>query len=209
MRSRRRSRSNRSGSRSGRKTYWQGAGLLVENNFTSNSITGAGSFYCGWVVWPSGNADDPQATGFVQPSDTTLVRSLVTNHTVVISGATEPCMIVHGLIAFDGGRNPLLWEDQTGGTDDAICPPLPFTDTGADWIIRQPQPFPNPIDGSGSENTGCELYCESRAMRKLPPQWGILYVSEFWSPFLTQEIQANIAADFRLALRSGYTAPPS
>lgn len=194
-----------------RKTYWTSGTYLGSNvPFETNNLTGADVWYSAWAIWPGGSFTDPQlTTPSPQPSDTTLVRTLVEGQVALDNGGDAgyiaPAQFCFGLIAFDGSRNPELYDNNTGGTDDPIAPPCPLFDQNEDWIIRVPTIFTFQ-PGLSTEKT--VLYQQSMAKRKLPPGHGVLAVvqaSMFFDRAVTYHF--NFGFDMRFAMKSGYTTP--
>lgn len=193
-----------------RKTRWVG-GLFQGSNvpFAAGSpvIGTPYTWVSFWARWPSGEVD-PQ-TDRVTPSDETLVRSLVRSQIGVLVTDGNILDMVIGLIAFDGGDFPDFYEAAPFTSNvSMVAPPNPIVDSDDDWIIRQPYhsvsaqglPFVPP---SLEEHT----WTESRAMRKLPPNTGILCVLGVANVLaLAPIVTLNWNIDIRLALRSGYTA---
>lgn len=197
MRTSRRSRSNR-------KTYWSAANFTVDGAFQD------GSWFCDWIKWPSGSVSDPQQPAlYPTAEDETVVRMVISGNAHWNSGvgSGNPSTLYFGIIAFDGG-NPTLWSGNSGGslpTPALIQPPLPFTDSGQDWLIRVPFYAMTPDTGFNTPNPMTTDYTSSRAKRKLPPGTGLLGVLEYLEPFTPAQSNAvQTAIDIRYCLKSGY-----
>jgi len=187
-----------------RSLRWTGA-LYQADNITLDAEIGQAQWASAWVRWPSGKVDprDDQLT----PSDETLVRSIqqITVAWLGILSFTPPVSICCGLIAFDGGQYPEFYEAsifQEGAS--FVAPPNPSFAPQEDWIIRAPFQFVS--DGSFA-TMNSERFIESRAMRKLPPNTGVLAV------LAVDNLTASPATvtltwswDVRVCMKSGYTA---
>lgn len=197
--------------RGSRKTRWTGAIFQASNiAFLSGSpATGAPyTWVSSWARWPSAGID--AGSERVVPSDETLVRSIMRTSVSIVEGNTVPFDICMGLIAFDGGHSPEFYDAATFTSNVSfVAPPHPIIDIEDDWILR------TPIVSSAASGVAAsflppdtDLWDMSRAMRKLPPDTGILVVigiNNFLSvgpPLVT----LNWTADIRMAIRSGYTA---
>lgn len=202
--------SRRRTGRSSRKTRWnQGVwqGLNIVFAAGSQAIGSPYSWVSFWAKWPAGH-DDP-VSNHLEPSDETLVRSLMRTSLTWQAGTPDIYEACFGLIAFDGGDFPDFYEQGSYVSNvSLVAPPNPIVDADDDWIIRQPY-FNTSFTGFSFTNPSLEdaTWTESRAMRKLPPDTGILAVLAVTNVLsLAPVISLNWAADFRLAIRSGYTA---
>lgn len=202
-------RRHRRTSRSSRKTYWEGAVWQGQNIlFAAGSpfIGGPYTWVSFWIRYPSGSVDPSDLR--VVPSDETLARLLIRGQLSVQPGTGNILDIVLGVLAFDGGDFPDFYEQGVFTSNvSLVAPPNPIVDPGDDWIIRQPI---FSVTATGLQfaplSVENERWTESRAMRKLPPNTGLLAVLAPVNVLDLAPTQAlNWSFDFRYALRSGYT----
>lgn len=203
-------RHSRSRSRGSRKTRWVGGVFQGSNIPFAAGSPAIGSPYTWvsfWAKWPAGEVD-PQSQR-VEPSDETLVRTLVRSQIGVLVTDGNILDIVVGLIAFDGGDFPNFYEAAPFTSNSAlVAPPNPIIDADDDWIIRQPY---HSVSATGlpfqPPSLEERVWTESRAMRKLPPNTGVLAVVAVTNVLaLVPIVSLNWNIDMRLAVRSGYTA---
>lgn len=204
------SRRRRTG-RSSRKTRWLGSlwqGLNVLMAAGSPSIGSPYQWVSFWLKWPAGS-EDPLADHRVEPSDETLVRTLLRTSLTWQANTPDVYQACFGAIAFDGGDFPDFYEQGSFVSNvSLVAPPNPIIDSDDDWIIRQPYANTN-FTGFSFTNPPLEnqLWTESRAMRKLPPNTGVLAVLAVSNALsLAPTVALNWSLDARLAVRSGYTA---
>jgi len=201
----------RSGSRrSARKTHWTWQGQRTTNIELETAENAAGSpaeYISVWMRYPSG-FDDPQ-TGARMPSDETLVRTIqnVTcgvNLATLLGGPINALHACWGLIAIEGGHDPSSYDGVLWNITDIGAPPHPVLDADMDWILRVPFIFVT--DGS-FQGPGDITFLQSRAMRKLPPDTGILGVfGAITIAAAAPQIKTfELGVDCRMAFRSGYT----
>lgn len=201
-------RRRRSAGRSARKTRWIGS--TAQGN--GSIVTDAGGGYgwaCQWVKWPAGRIDTLAVDlNLVEPSDETLVRTIVFGQLMMDPGAAggpSPINVCAGLIAFDGGEFPEFYENAFFVEGSSfVAPPHPIVRADDDWIWR----FSGPslFGDIGWSTGGGDLANESKAKRKLPPGTGILFVVGALN-YLGDDSLHGISwtFDFRMAVRSGYT----
>lgn len=191
--------------RSGRKTRWDYSlfqGLVAFDVVAAAPYTWVSS----WMKWPADRIrvnDD----NFIEPSDETLVRSLVKVGLTNLTNDTITGWCV-GLLAFDGGEYPEFYDKATFNTSALVAPPHPITQADDDWILRYPIEFS--VTSGLPAFTNVEpspLWTESRAMRKLPPGTGILAVVGAINTLSggAPPQQFAFSIDCRLAIRTGYT----
>lgn len=200
MRRFKRTRGGRTNSRKTRWTSYQVAATTID--YTNEACL------TGWAKWPAGfqRPDNFGAPSSVEPSDETLVRTIMATTVLLdaaIPGAISPVEMCVGLIAFDGGNNPDVWDNGYFVSTDQFRPPWPI-DGNEDWIIRQPFIF---MAAGGFETPGTDLFLESKAKRKLPPGTGLLWVAQFLDipNFPDGAGTFSVSSDVRMAVRSGYT----
>lgn len=205
-----RGRSAHRGRRSSRKTRWVESvwqGLNIAFLAGSPAMGSPYTWVSFWAKWPAGKADP--LSDRLEPSDETLVRSLLRSSLTWDPGVADVYQACLGLIAFDGGEFPDFYENGIFTSNTSfVAPPHPLVEGFDDWIIRQPY-FNTNFTGFSFTNPSLEdsKWTESRAMRKLPPDTGILAVLGVTNVLsLAPVIQLNWAMDCRLAVRSGYTA---
>lgn len=192
--------------KSARKSYWAGAAFYGQDvelfsGPDTNDIASA------WVKYPSGQVDSVSTAGGVSPvqprmiaSDETLVRTIVSsNVTLRLQGLLQAHMsvdVVMGLIAWDS-NDPTELDGVVG-----LEAPSPIANPQADWIIRLP--FVYTVDNFSLAAQASE-FITSRAMRKLPPNTGLLACIALENIF-DQENTFFIdwSFDFRFLLKSGY-----
>lgn len=145
----------------------------------------------------------------LEPSDETLIHSLcalaVSRITTGLEGFNlPPDFLFFGLIAQDAGTDPSQLENAFGARTSVITPPLPGDDPEDDWIIRVPFGFLVP----GQEMTNVTpQFAQSKAMRKCPPNTGILAVVQHIDPLgVIGNSTFSWALDVRYVVKSGYTA---
>jgi len=217
---RRRRRGTSSRARSSRKTRWT-AGIWQGKQVSfQGDVAGIGSGHYTWVSfwmkWPAGHfapqyAGTPEPSARLEPSDETLVRSLVQfsalgtwNSNVYARQVWE---VAAGLIAWDGGEMPNFFDLATfDGQNSLVAPPNPIVDADDDWIIRDTWGL-NAVN-LVQMSTATDTYINSRAKRKLPPDTGVLAVVGVANTIDDDNalLQLDFTFDARMAIRSGYTA---
>jgi len=201
-----RRRAGRRSGKSSRKTHWTWTGIRASASLDVGE-GGDPEYFSAWVRYPSGFIDP--RIGHVMPSDETLVRMIV-NANVLFEGSdltTAPTSPVHaciGFIAHDGGHDPATYDAAVWAASSLGAPPHPLLDADFDWTLRLPFIF---TATKSFQGPGDRIFIESRAMRKLPPQTGILMV---FGPLSIGGVANNpkgfdLGIDCRQALRSGYT----
>jgi len=204
---RRRRSSRRSGPK--RKLYWTGA------TFSANQIelanAGFGEVMSAWFKWPSGLQDFGGASatdvneGFVTASDETLVKTILsTNCTLNLQGVLQDhflCTGVVGLLTWDASI--VSANDVDVVVDPSGIVPNPARDYSADWIIRQPFSFCRDNFSIAPQES---IFITSKAMRKLPPRTGILFVFGFEDILASPEesVEWDLQVDCRMLFKSGY-----
>jgi len=143
------------------------------------------------------------------PSDETLVRTVQNvvcgvNISSFLPGAIPALHAVWGLIAYEGGHDPSSYDGTVWNISDIGAPPHPVLDSYMDWIHRVPMLFV--ADGT-FQGPGDITWIQSRAMRKLPPDFGILGVFGATTIGLDESAPRtfDVGVDCRMAFRSGYT----
>jgi len=191
-----------------RKVYWTGATLSINNADLANA--GFGEVATSWAKWPSGllnfgGTTNPANEGFPEPSDETLVKTIVSaNITLRLQGALQGTFLAtgcFGLIAWEASTNTAVDLDSVINASGTV--PNPARDWGADWILRIPATFTRDNFAIGNI---AETFIVSRAMRKLPPRTGLLACFGFEDIFATPEDVVNWDAQFdmRFLFKSGY-----
>lgn len=161
-----------------------------------------------WARYPSGGVDTPEGETWPNPSDETLVRSLIDSKVYWYAEVIPPVRMMQitiGLIAFDAAPGFEAIYDGALFNDSSLVglPPHPFLDSDADWIIRQTHILPGQGLFSGPVD---RIFLESRAMRKLPPTTGVLLVvSVDGMADEDRSVTVEWAIDTRLLFKSGYT----
>lgn len=186
---------------------WQGSNVVLA---AGSPVTGTPyTWVSQWAKWPAGSID-PQSDR-VEPSDETLVRVVQRWSLAFGSGVGNVFQVTLGTIAFDGGEFPEFYEGGIFTSNSSfVAPPHPIVNADDDWILRSSY-FSTTGTGLAFSPTSLEdgtLWCQSRAMRKLPPNTGVLLVLAI-NNVLDEiaPVQAiNWSVDTRLAARSGYTA---
>lgn len=202
----RRRRSHRSSRKSNRKVYWNGF-VFGGASISFRPSFGRGDVATLWAKWPSnqqdfGTSSDVEGTeGFQTPSDETLVKTLLNSevHWQVDNPPNDHKLtIVVGLIPWMSRNATELEAVQTVNTV-----PNPAYEWSADWIIRQPYVMSLP---NFYKTATTAQFQESRAMRKLPPDTGILCCIGVGDPLggTEDEVVLDWIVDGRLCLKSGY-----
>lgn len=197
----RRSRGNRSQKR---KSYWTGftfSGGQIELNNAQD-----GEVVCAWAKWPSGTTSfqqgDTNSGQFITPNDETLVRTINSmNCTLNLQGVIQSSFEVTAVLGL------ITWDAQTPADIEAIISeglvPNPARQHGLDWITRLPFSFTRDNFSIGNI---AETFIVSRAMRKLPPNTGILccfgYEALLGSPELN--LSFDFQLDTRMLFKAGY-----
>lgn len=191
-----------------RKSYWVGA-VESFNEFQLITATPAGGYGLSatfWTVWPSDRVDPLRNDNTA--ADRTLVRTILNaqfgvNLGTVIPAPIDPAVWCLGLIAFDGGFDPSFYDQASWNGATPGAPPHPVLNIDDDWIIRLPFCFTS--DGQ-YQGPAIEPFMMSRAMRKLPPGWGVLGVVGGWCNDPNGATHTlSMMADFRHHLKMGYT----
>lgn len=199
---RRRRSFRRGSSRKVRKVYWNGFNFAGVGQVLRPSF-GHGDVASFWAKWPSGTPDfgndQIDNEGVQTPSDETLIKVLLNGQVrLPDQAALAPLLVTVGLIT---------WEARTPADFEAVITegqiPNPAIEWSADWIIRQPYSFT--LEGFFEIATTAQFQ-ESRAMRKLPPNTGILCCVALGTPLGAVEdaITVDWIIDGRLCLKSGY-----
>lgn len=180
--------------RKSRKSYWSGF------RFTGVGVELAGvDVATAWAHWPSGLRDPD--SGEITAQDETIVRCLVGATVDVAFDVTgpNPFVAVLGLIAWDSISPNDLHKVVTVG-----AAPNPAWGAQYDWIVRIPFTF----TGTGTvEVTAADTWINSRAMRKLPPNTGLLACLGLQDPILgidSDTYTMGWSADFRMLFKQGY-----
>lgn len=197
----------RRGSSKARKTYWLGQQESFDEFqlVTSTPAGGYGLTASWWTVWPS-STFDPVLQDFTA-ADRTLVRTILNanlgvNLGGIVPGVLSPPVVwVLGLIAWSA-NDPGDYDQQTWTGTSPGKPPHPCLDADDDWIIRLPFCFT--VDQT-YQGPAVEPFIMSRAMRKLPPEMGVLGVVGGFSTDPNGSTNTlQLIADFRHAIKQGY-----
>jgi len=177
-----------------RKKYWSG------HKFSASDLTIDGvDVVSSWARWPSG-LRDPESDE-VMAQDETYSRVIlggIVSLQINVVPAAHPVTVVYGLIAWDS-IDPETFENvvTTGIAPNPAWAPF------YDWIIRVPFTF---TTTGQVEVIAAETFINSRAMRKLPPNTGVLACLGQQQP--TEEgggsTDVNFCFDVRHLLRQGY-----
>jgi len=199
------SRRGRRSSSSRRRVNW------VASFFQGNSIVlDQPSVAVYWAKWPSGLTGDISGTGgTILPAavDDTWIRALVEGnvklHTHGAVPTTNTTTVAFGLIAWDTA-NPAALEATVVGNDVA---PSPVLNAGLDWLLRIPFTF---VQDNFVLSISADTWINSRAMRKLPPNTGILgclaavdYLDTDATPIQTVSWNFDVRGAYKAG---GYTA---
>lgn len=195
---RRRSRGRRS-SGSRRKIEWIGSHVWITHQGFAH-----GDMATWWLKWPAGHVDDRGAVNFFESVDDTLVRLMWTPYLFVDTPSTpEVHFWTFGAIAFDAEDADSL-EGNIFNASALIAPDPYFA--ADDWILRKVY-----IDCVSSETGGNDGFfptmdwdMQSRAMRKLPPNRGVLGVLSHHEPESAQVQVCTAGVDARLAVKTGF-----
>jgi len=159
-----------------------------------------------WARYPSGGIDVTNGETWPNQVEATLVRTIFDSKVYWYATTTPPVRMMQitlGLICFDAAKGFEDIYDYALFTDSSLVgvPPHPFYDTDADWIIRQTHIMPGQGLFSGPVD---RIYLESKAMRKLPPTTGVLFVMALNG--LADEdrtVTIEAAVDIRTLYKSG------
>lgn len=196
------SRSFRRGARGGRNRIvrpvdwdWARTYGLIGNN----------SGYYTWMRVPA-DSDDVDQDLFITPK--TLVRTLVRGD-IMTNSLPEPSNVLNGTFYF----GLIAWKSSTTADPTFGFAGWPDPTNGAyDWIFWCPVVMTN-VGGVGvnfkTSFFGLDTesgWCQSRAMRKLPPQTGILCCM-FYDGNLGNDTEVGINIAVRMALKGDFSAP--
>lgn len=214
MRGRRRSFRRSSGRRSGRKIRWSGLQYSLATSLESQPDVNEWVSF--WVKWPASLANVsvlPPANTVIsnEPVDETLVRlrsfwgaGLTVPGT---TGVALPINGVFGIIAFDGGEEPVDYMFTVWTHASQTPPPDPLEQIDDDWVIRQPFTNGQLEESFVDTGDGYELAEWSRSMRKLPAGTGLLGLIGVQSLFATASTPVTIrwGGEVRYAVKSGFS----
>jgi len=162
-----------------------------------------------WMKWPAGHINTQFDILLPEPSDETLIRSIWWPSLTRPGTDLNPVNVEFwsfGLIAWDA-FDPNLLDRQLIFANDLSAPDPYFGSD--DWILKHTfiVNSPDGADFATSIPPGAESQVQSRAMRKLPPDTGILGVLSLHQQASAggDTCSATFGLECRLAVKSGYS----
>lgn len=185
-----------------RKVRWTSSFLGTTEPFALNQ----GDKLVGWLKWPAGHVDTRFVDLPIEPSDETLVRTIVWPYLTVNGPPEQVLLFTWGIIAWDS-NDPSALDGVLLSSVQLEAPDPAFGGDDWIWYYTQAVASPSGADFGVMQNPGAETYVTSRAMRKLPPSTGLLAVisMNIPNPAPLEPTSVMMGIQTRQALKSGYT----
>jgi len=148
-----------------------------------------------WAIWPTGNGDDPDNPGTPIEPDVTLVKTIASFNIGTDNGsaqAKDPGFGAVGLIAWDA-IDPV---DNVVVPSTEIPDPLDGTH---DWLWRVC--FTTLYQNNTGTFVNTDLASQSKAMRKLPKNTGVLACVSWEQPGTSDDLFVTWAFDWRMLVK--------